>query len=207
VYLTVFVTANIADAPLSAQSAPPAPPAPAQSIYVASDTRVLCQDATYRGVEPLTLTFGRAPAGTGCDFRIFEGTAEHVWRLAAGAIGSQWITLRFANRTRSRFSGQVDVGADERWIVSANFLTFGFAGDEQALARTVAALQELYRHNVFPAMKVTWGSYPDNRGHLTATGCFRCHDGSHADANGAVISADCESCHRDVTAPPPGPGR
>jgi MtrB/PioB family decaheme-associated outer membrane protein len=136
-------------------------------------------DATYRGLAPLTLTFGYAHNGTGHDFRIFESTGEHVWRLAADAIGSQWITLRFgyehadrtgsglnedllvqigeqpamrhfdiANRTRSRFSGQVDIVPDERWIVSANFaqgdddfddsgfglqessfLTFGFAGD------------------------------------------------------------------------------
>ena len=69
--------------------------------------------------------------------------------------------------------------------------------DEKEVTRTVAALQAVYRRNVFPAMKVTWGSYPDNRGHLTSTGCFRCHDGSHADASGATISAECELCHKD----------
>jgi nitrate/TMAO reductase-like tetraheme cytochrome c subunit len=67
--------------------------------------------------------------------------------------------------------------------------------DEGEVTRTVAALQALYRRNVFPSMKVTWGSYPDNRGHFTATGCFRCHDGTHADRSGAVLAADCESCH------------
>jgi hypothetical protein len=74
----------------------------------------------------------------------------------------------------------------------------GGAIDEAAVARTVAALQALYRRNVFPEMKVTWGSYPDNRGHLTSTGCFRCHDGGHAAAGGGVISADCEICHVQV---------
>jgi hypothetical protein len=73
--------------------------------------------------------------------------------------------------------------------------------DEHAVARTVAALQALYRRNVFPAMKVTWGSYPDNRGHLTLAGCFRCHDDSHTDRTGAVISADCETCHTQLVAP------
>lgn len=73
--------------------------------------------------------------------------------------------------------------------------------DEQAVARTVAALQGVYRRNVFPAMKVTWGSYPDNRGHITSTGCFRCHDDSHKDKTGAVISADCEYCHRQIEPP------
>ena len=74
--------------------------------------------------------------------------------------------------------------------------------DEHAVARTVAALQALYRRNVFPDMKVTWGSYPDNRGHITATGCFRCHDDSHSDTSGAVIKADCETCHTQIAAAP-----
>jgi len=77
----------------------------------------------------------------------------------------------------------------------------GSAVDEKEVTRSVAALQAVYRRNVFPAMKVTWGSYPDNRGHLTSTGCFRCHDGSHADPSGATISAECELCHKDTAFP------
>jgi hypothetical protein len=73
--------------------------------------------------------------------------------------------------------------------------------DEAAVARTVSALQAVYRHNVFPAMQVTWGSYPDHKGHLTSTGCFRCHDDSHKEKGGAVISADCEYCHKQVQPP------
>lgn len=59
-----------------------------------------------------------------------------------------------------------------------------------------------YRRNVFPDTKVTWGAYPDNRGHITATGCFRCHDDSHSEKSGAVIKADCEICHTQIAAPP-----
>ena len=70
--------------------------------------------------------------------------------------------------------------------------------DEPALARTIAALQDLYRRNVFPAMQVTWGTYPDNRGHMTSTGCFRCHDDSHKAKDGSTISADCEYCHKQI---------
>ncbi len=66
------------------------------------------------------------------------------------------------------------------------------------LARTIAAVQELYRRNVFPAMKVTWGSYPDNKGHITSNGCFRCHDDSHESKDGSKISADCEYCHKQI---------
>jgi len=70
--------------------------------------------------------------------------------------------------------------------------------DQQTLSQTIAGLQAIYRHNVFPAMKVTWGSYPDNRGHMTSTGCFRCHDDSHKAPDGTTISADCEHCHKQI---------
>ena len=56
----------------------------------------------------------------------------------------------------------------------------------------MAALQTIYRRNVFPIMKVTFGTYPDNLGHMTSSGCFRCHDGSLAAKDGTTISADCE---------------
>ena len=70
----------------------------------------------------------------------------------------------------------------------------------QALAQTVSAVQGAYRRNVFPDMKVTFGSYPDNKGHVTSDGCFRCHDESHTSSDGKTISADCELCHKQVDA-------
>jgi hypothetical protein len=73
--------------------------------------------------------------------------------------------------------------------------------DQQALARTVTGVQNVYRHNVFPTMKATFGSYPDNRGHSSSTGCFRCHDDAHAAKDGSKISGDCEYCHKEVTPP------
>jgi hypothetical protein len=73
--------------------------------------------------------------------------------------------------------------------------------DERAVARAVAALQGVYRRNVFPAMQVTWGSYPDNKGHVAAIGCFRCHDDSHKASTGQAISADCEYCHKQIDPP------
>jgi len=70
--------------------------------------------------------------------------------------------------------------------------------DQQAVARSAAALQEVYRRNVFLDMKVAWGAYPTNRGHMTSTGCFRCHDESHTAKDGSTISADCEYCHKQI---------
>jgi hypothetical protein len=73
--------------------------------------------------------------------------------------------------------------------------------DQQVLARTVAAFQDLYRRNVFPPMKVTWGAYRDNSGHVTSNGCFRCHDDEHKARDGSTISADCEYCHTQIERP------
>ena len=39
------------------------------------------------------------------------------------------------------------------------------------------------------------GTYPNNLGHTDFPGCFRCHDGSHAEAGGATINQDCGACH------------
>jgi nitrate/TMAO reductase-like tetraheme cytochrome c subunit len=56
-------------------------------------------------------------------------------------------------------------------------------------------LVTLYSQNVFPYMKVAWGTHPNNIGHNAYPGCFRCHDGSHAAKNGASITQDCAACH------------
>jgi nitrate/TMAO reductase-like tetraheme cytochrome c subunit len=56
-------------------------------------------------------------------------------------------------------------------------------------------LVTLYGQNVFPFMKVTWGTHPNNIGHQDYPGCFRCHDGDHAAKDGASITQDCSACH------------
>jgi hypothetical protein len=67
--------------------------------------------------------------------------------------------------------------------------------DARLVARAVAAAQDVWSRNVFPAMKVTWGTYPNFLGHVDAPGCFRCHDDEHKAADGKAISQDCELCH------------
>jgi nitrate/TMAO reductase-like tetraheme cytochrome c subunit len=56
-------------------------------------------------------------------------------------------------------------------------------------------LVTIYDRNVFPEMKVTWGTYPNNIGHMAYPGCFRCHDGSHNTTGGKSLSNDCSLCH------------
>jgi nitrate/TMAO reductase-like tetraheme cytochrome c subunit len=56
-------------------------------------------------------------------------------------------------------------------------------------------LVTLYSENVFPYMKVTWGTHPNHIGHMNYPGCFRCHDGEHAAKDGNSITQDCSACH------------
>ncbi|HEY6548264.1 MAG TPA: cytochrome C [Vicinamibacteria bacterium] len=57
------------------------------------------------------------------------------------------------------------------------------------------ALFAIYKRNIFPEMRVTWGTHPNHVGHEDFPGCFRCHDESHKAKDGRTISQDCETCH------------
>ena len=71
----------------------------------------------------------------------------------------------------------------------------GFAVREPLVKAAAAALGDIYGWNVWPHMRITWGTYPSFLGHNQAPGCFRCHDGDHADKSGKAISQDCGLCH------------
>ncbi|MEI7703198.1 MAG: NapC/NirT family cytochrome c [Deltaproteobacteria bacterium] len=70
-----------------------------------------------------------------------------------------------------------------------------FPGREASARAAGKALGDIYAWNVFPQMKITWGTYPSFLGHDQAPGCFRCHDGDHVDGAGKAISQDCGLCH------------
>jgi hypothetical protein len=78
------------------------------------------------------------------------------------------------------------------------FYASGGGAADAGVAGAVTSLQNIYRRNVFPVMKVTFGTYPDNVGHTTSSGCFRCHDGGHTAKDGTTISAECEYCHKQI---------
>jgi len=66
-----------------------------------------------------------------------------------------------------------------------------------------AAIDELktqYQLIATPAMKVQAKTYPDNLGHQTSPGCFRCHDGAHflvvkGQITNQKIPSTCDTCH------------
>lgn len=73
---------------------------------------------------------------------------------------------------------------------------------QRALIEAAAeGVKSVYMRNVFPDMKLLWGTHPNHIGHggndLTG-GCFRCHDGNHKSADGKVITNDCSACHETL---------
>lgn len=66
--------------------------------------------------------------------------------------------------------------------------------DVETAAQGILAI---YNRNVFPDLKVTWDTYPNDLGHTDFPGCFRCHDASHTTADGKeTITQDCGACHQ-----------
>ena len=68
---------------------------------------------------------------------------------------------------------------------------------EPKIEAVIAEAQTMYRTSVFPEMNVDWRTYPDNIGHKTWPGCFRCHDGEHKTADGKrkIEASNCTDCH------------
>ena len=122
--------------------------------------------------------------------------------LAAGQIDR---TLPFAKREAVRLiKASYPTSEDAARVIDKDLREFymsrGHAGDDK-VTKAVAAVQGIYGRNVFPTMKVTFGTYPDNIGHINSSGCFRCHDGSLTAKDGSTIGADCEYCHKMIDRP------
>ena len=52
-----------------------------------------------------------------------------------------------------------------------------YAQRQAEIAASAKEVLGIWKRNIFPEMKVTWGAYPINIGHTDFPGCFRCHDG------------------------------
>jgi nitrate/TMAO reductase-like tetraheme cytochrome c subunit len=73
------------------------------------------------------------------------------------------------------------------------------AAKKDAVAAAGTALGDIWCWNVFPQMRIGWGTYRNHIGHTLdmsgEVGCFRCHDEEHRAADGTTISQDCTTCH------------
>ncbi len=78
-----------------------------------------------------------------------------------------------------------------------------YADKQNLISQAVKGIQNEFRKNIFPEMKVRWNVYPNNIGHLEFKGCFRCHNDNHATSKGRVIKKDCNLCHYINSQGPP----
>jgi NapC/NirT cytochrome c family, N-terminal region len=100
--------------------------------------------------------------------------------------------LRQDYRDRDTAAREIAASLDKFYKTSYPSVSSNSAGE---IKSAIAAVQAIYLRNVFPDMKITWGTYPNNLGHMDSPGCFRCHDGDHQSADGRTIPNDCATCH------------
>lgn len=89
-----------------------------------------------------------------------------------------------------------DAGARE---IEKNFAA-GYNAQQQISAkRSAQSVKAIYLRNIYPTMKLTWNSYPNQLGHTDSPGCFVCHDGQTQGPSGKPITQDCAACHNLVS--------
>jgi hypothetical protein len=129
-------------------------------------------------------------------------TAEEALNraMAGGAISPDlpWVHKEGLELLKANYSSE----AEARTKIPAQLNAFYRGSNPGVLTAKAdlvkAAGQELatlYSQNVFPYMKVTWGTHPNHIGHMSYPGCFRCHDGDHNAKDGKSITQDCSACH------------
>jgi nitrate/TMAO reductase-like tetraheme cytochrome c subunit len=120
--------------------------------------------------------------------------------MAEGAVSPElpWVHKKGLELLKANYASE----AEARAKIPAGLQAFYRSEHPEVLAKKAAqvksagdALVTLYNQNVFPYMKVTWGTHPNHIGHMSYPGCFRCHDGEHAAKTGASITQDCTACH------------
>ncbi len=132
----------------------------------------------------------------------FAGSAERAvdQAIASGDIPG---TLPFVRReavalVTATYSSQQDAAAAIREKLG-QFYRQNYAEAHRArqndVDQAIRGIERVYGRNVFPSMRVTWGTHPNNIGHANFPGCFRCHDDAHRTSDGRVIRQDCDLCH------------
>jgi hypothetical protein len=120
--------------------------------------------------------------------------------MAEGAVSPElpWVHKEGLELLKANYASQDEA----RVKIPAQLAAFYRNGHPEVMATKAAlvkaagdGLVTLYSQNVFPAMKVTWGTHPNHIGHMSYPGCFRCHDGDHASKDGKSITQDCAACH------------
>jgi NapC/NirT cytochrome c family, N-terminal region len=134
-------------------------------------------------------------------FELPERAMDHA--LSLGDISP---TLPFAKKTGVEIlKRQYPTASDAAARIPAAFEEYYrntypqvYAQRREDIDRSAQKLLAIFNRNVFPEMKITWGTYPNNLGHTDFNGCFRCHDEAHSSRDRKTITQDCTACHNPL---------
>ena len=186
--------------------------------YIATDpTRTAIPWVQKRNEDGTETVFATAAAGSGVpqgERRVMDcidchNRAAHTFvtaedalnrAMAEGAVSPDlpWIHKEGLELLKTAYASEAEASTK----IPAQLVAFYRTQHPEVLATQAALvssageqLASLYSQNVFPFMKVTWGTHPNHIGHMSYPGCFRCHDGDHAAKDGKSITQDCAACH------------
>ena len=146
--------------------------------------RMDCLDCHNRPAHTMSATAGRA-----IDTAIAQGeiprTLPFIRREAVKAVGAEAPT---------QDAGLEAISQALRSFYSTTQPAI-YQSRRNKVDRAATGAQAVYARNVFPEMKVGFGTYPNNIGHMDSPGCFRCHDDEHKTRDGKALGQDCETCH------------
>jgi nitrate/TMAO reductase-like tetraheme cytochrome c subunit len=130
--------------------------------------------------------------------------------MAEGAVSPDlpWVHKKSLELLKANYATE----AEARQKIPAGLVAFYRTQHPEVMATKSAVvtaagegLVNIFTHNVFPEMKVTWGTHPNHIGHMNYPGCFRCHDGDHTAKDGKAITQDCAACHNLLAVDEPKP--
>ena len=186
--------------------------------YVATDpTRTTIPWVQKRNDDGTETVFATAAAGSGVpkgERRVMDcidchNRAAHTFvtaedalnrAMAEGAVSPDlpWVHKKGLELLKATYSSEAEASVQ----IPAQLVAYYRSEHPEVLAAKAALVKSageqlviLYSQNVFPFMKVTWGTHPNHIGHMSYPGCFRCHDGEHAAKGGMSITQDCSACH------------
>ena len=134
-------------------------------------------------------------------FYLPERAVDKALALGEIAAGLPYIKKKSVELLRANYATSAEAAARLPPALAAfyqqNYPDL-YTARSQDIHQAGEAVLAIYNRNVFPDLKVTWGTYPNNLGHTDFPGCFRCHDGSHTTADGKTITQDCTTCHEPL---------
>ena len=110
--------------------------------------------------------------------------------MAEGAISPElpWVHKKALELLKASYATEAeatrqDSSSSSRSSIATNIPDV-LAAHPDLVKSAGEGLVYVFTTNVFPDMKVTWGTHPNHIGHMSYPGCFRCHDGDHASKDG-----------------------